>query len=85
MATLSDPFLAKRDPQLVETKAIQGSKTRERFKTGHKTGPGGGRFLAIAPGPDRAGPRQNRPAGVRKCAFRAAVGCQHDPERLFGT
>ena len=55
MATLSDPFLAKWDPQLVETKAFQGSKTRERFKTGPKTGPGGSIFGdRSGPGPGRA-------------------------------
>ena len=56
MATLIDPFLAKRDPQLVETKAIQGSKTRERFKTGPKTGPGGGGdfWRSLRAGPGRA-------------------------------
>ncbi len=55
MATLSDPFLAKWDPQLLETKAFQGSKTRERFKTGPKTGPGGSIFGGRSgPGPGRA-------------------------------
>ena len=85
MATLSDPFLAKWDPQLLETKAFQGSKTRERFKTGPKTGPGGVDFWRSLRARTGPGPRQNRPAGGRKCAFWAAVGCQHDPERLFGT
>ena len=34
---------------------------------------------------DGGGPLIAPCSGVRKCAFRAAVGCQHDPDRLFGT
>ena len=87
MATLSDPFLAKWDPQLLETKAFQGSKTRERFKTGPKPVPGG-RFLAVAPGPDRAGPPPKSPGwGPEMCVSgRGGVSTRpRTPFRYLGT